>query len=220
VVRGLMDQKGIRKATLVGNSMGGQTAALFALRYPERVDKLVLVDAAGLHRAPFGIRLLTRHTNRVADAIARRAQRRAKGKTPEELYPVLKAEFFNPEKRRGPAVFADAKSANAAAMLDGYAHYYANLVKTEQFPWHVKAALRSMRSIVRTGLAGQVHAVSAPTLIIWGERDELVPVKFAELFHQGIPGSKLVWIKAAGHVPMLEQPEEFNRALAEFLAGG
>jgi len=219
VVKGLMDQKGIARAAVIGNSMGGETALFFAIHYPDRVDKLVLVDAAGLIRPQFFGRLIADHTNKVGDLIVHRVQRRTKNKPASEIYPVLKDKVLNPERRRRVSIAFDLKNPNVLEMNDGYALYYASLVKTREFEWHVKGALRSFRSIARTDLIGQVGAVRAPTLIIWGDQDQLIPPKFAEIFRKAIAGSRLVWIKDAGHIPMIEKPAEFNQALNEFLSG-
>lgn len=219
VVKGLMDQKGIATATLVGNSMGGQVAAYFALSYPERVDKLVLVDSAGLARPPFLVRLALRHTNRVAEALVRRAQRQTRGKSPAEIYDLLRQTIFNPERQPRVPLAADMKNSNVQALVDNYARYYAGLVKTREFEWHLKAGLRAARSIARTNLERQVGAIRAPTLIVWGEADRLIPRQFGVYFHKAIVGSHLALLKEAGHIPQVEKPEEFNRVLADFLAG-
>jgi pimeloyl-ACP methyl ester carboxylesterase len=63
----------------------------------------------------------------------------------------------------------------------------------------------------------KLAAIHTPTLIIWGRNDELIPLAKGEQFHQGIAGSKLAVIDQCGHVPELEKPAEFDRALTEFL---
>lgn len=63
----------------------------------------------------------------------------------------------------------------------------------------------------------KLASVHVPTLIVWGRNDELIPLAKGEQFHHGIPGSKMAVIDQCGHVPELERPEEFDRALMEFL---
>jgi triacylglycerol lipase len=63
----------------------------------------------------------------------------------------------------------------------------------------------------------KLSSVHAPTLVVWGANDALLPLTMGERFHAGIDGSKLVAIKECGHIPQLEKPEEFNRALLDFL---
>jgi len=62
-----------------------------------------------------------------------------------------------------------------------------------------------------------IHDVQLPTWIIVGEDDQLTPVKFARFLHEAVNGSHLAVIPQAGHLVMMEKPEEFNRLLAEFL---
>jgi len=219
VVKGLMDQKGLRKATLVGNSMGGEVAALVALRYPDNVDKLVLVDSAGLMQTPLPMRLAAWHTNRIADWIVHRVQKRAQGQDSSQIYSALHERIFNPKRLRQRQVAFDLKNPNVVETMDSTCRYYSTLIKNREFEWHVKDALRAFRSLTDTSLEHLLGAVKAPTLIVWGDHDQLIPPKFAELFHHGIAGSRVVLIKDAGHIPMIEKPEEFNKALGDFLAG-
>ncbi len=219
VVKGLMDQKGMPKATLVGNSMGGEVAALFAIRYPDRVDKLVLVDSAGLMRAPFFARLASRHTNKIADWIVRKVQKKFKNQQIPDVYFALHERLFNPKRPHRAQIAFDMKNPNVAETLDFFCLQYSTLMKTREFEWHVKDALRAFRSLLKTHLEHQLVAIKAPTLIVWGDQDQLIPPKFAELFHKGIAGSKMVLIKDTGHVPMIEKPDQFNKALGDFLGG-
>jgi pimeloyl-ACP methyl ester carboxylesterase len=62
--------------------------------------------------------------------------------------------------------------------------------------------------------AGSVHA---PTLVLWGRDDALIPLATAERFQKAIPGAKLVVFDQCGHIPQIEKPQEFNKALLEFL---
>ncbi len=62
---------------------------------------------------------------------------------------------------------------------------------------------------------GKVHA---PTLIIWGHDDALIPLPFAEKLNQGIAGSQLVVLDGAGHIPMVGKPQEFNETVRKFLS--
>ena len=67
------------------------------------------------------------------------------------------------------------------------------------------------------GLRKRIHRIAAPTLLIWGESDKIVPPSYGGLFQDRIAGSRLVTIPDAGHYPMLERPEPFIAALQEFL---
>ncbi len=63
----------------------------------------------------------------------------------------------------------------------------------------------------------KLSSVHTPTLVVWGANDALLPLSMGERFHAGISGSRLVAIRECGHIPQLEKPEEFNRALLDFL---
>lgn len=66
-------------------------------------------------------------------------------------------------------------------------------------------------------LTAKLACISAPTLVLWGEQDTIVPLKLGEKLNASLPDSQLVVIKGAGHVPMWEKPEPFNRAVLDFL---
>lgn len=65
----------------------------------------------------------------------------------------------------------------------------------------------------------KLQAIHVPTLVVWGRNDELIPVDDARKFGRGIRGARIVVVEQSGHVPQIEKPEEFNRALLEFLGG-
>jgi pimeloyl-ACP methyl ester carboxylesterase len=66
-------------------------------------------------------------------------------------------------------------------------------------------------------VTNEVNQISLPTIIIVGREDRLTPVKYSEFLHNAIPGSRLEVVPSAGHLVMMEQPEAFNRILADFL---
>lgn len=65
----------------------------------------------------------------------------------------------------------------------------------------------------------KLKAIHAPTLVVWGRNDELISVDDARKFGNGIPGARVVVVEQCGHVPQIEKPAEFNRAVLEFLGG-
>src|SRR5205085_2670509 len=69
-------------------------------------------------------------------------------------------------------------------------------------------------------LRQRLRRIKSPTLIVWGNSDGLVPLRFGHAFQEGIAGSKLLVMDKCGHVPPIEKPEEFVRAAAEFLHSG
>jgi pimeloyl-ACP methyl ester carboxylesterase len=76
---------------------------------------------------------------------------------------------------------------------------------------------RAVTALMLADLRPKLAQIRTPTLVIWGERDALVPLAFAQQLAQYLRYEELVVIKGAGHVPMWDRPQEFNRALMEFL---
>jgi pimeloyl-ACP methyl ester carboxylesterase len=97
---------------------------------------------------------------------------------------------------------------------------YASLAESE----NRQAFARTLRAVIDPG--GQTVsamdrlylASPIPTLIIWGDRDDIIPVSHAHAAHHAIPGSQLVVIEGAGHFPQVEAPEQFVNALVDFIS--
>lgn len=77
--------------------------------------------------------------------------------------------------------------------------------------------LATAKSAVRHNLGDKLHAIKAPTLLLWGKNDKVTPPFVGEKFHELIENSKLVFVEECGHAPMMERPDEFNKHLAAFL---
>ena len=83
--------------------------------------------------------------------------------------------------------------------------------------------MHTLRSVIdargqRVSAADRLHlAAEIPTLIMWGERDRIIPVAHARTAHEAIPGGRLEIFSESGHFPQVEQPELFARTLAGFL---
>jgi len=188
---------GIQCPVVVGNSMGGFVGAEMALAFPTRVERLVLVSAAGLsteylQREPVlalarAWAAATAVTGVRSDAVVRRQRlRRVAMQTvvryPERLSAPLTYELVQGAGKQGfvPAL---------AALLD-----------------------YSFRD--RLGL------IEMPVLVVWGRNDMMVPVGDARRFQDLIgPNAHKVIFDDTGHLPMLERPSRFNRLLTAFMAG-
>lgn len=81
----------------------------------------------------------------------------------------------------------------------------------------VVPVLLTGRELMKTNLEHKLTAIQAPTLIIWGEHDTIVPLALGQRLHQQLVDSRFVVIRGAVHVPMWEKPDEFNRIVLEFL---
>lgn len=197
VVDGLCDALGIDAATVVGNSMGGFIGAELALSLPTRVDRLVLVSAAGLSienqaREPLlgAARLLSanaRYFIERRDLVVRRPRlRRA----------ALQTVIRYPEKLSTPLTWE---------LLTGVGK-----------PGYVDALDALMSYSFRERLA----EISMPVLIVWGRNDMLVPVEDAHRFEELIgDNARRVVFDDTGHAPMIERPTRFNELLRSFVAG-
>jgi pimeloyl-ACP methyl ester carboxylesterase len=179
----LMNKLAISKATLVGNSMGGWVAADFAIKHPAAVDRLVLVDAAGL---------ITRSVTR------------------EQLA------FLN------PATLDDARTcltrvfANKAFVNDMTVQMFFTDRMRAGDQYTIE---RLIDSVIRRedNLNDRLGGIKAPTIVIWGRGDELLPVADGEAMAKQIPGAQKVIIDNCGHAPQIECPQPFQAALVKFL---
>jgi pimeloyl-ACP methyl ester carboxylesterase len=161
-----MDRLGVHRASVIGHSMGGLIAAGLAAEHPDRVDRLILVDAAFLSLDRAAARSLS------APAVTLRW-------TAPSLLPVLISDGL----RSGPGRLTD-------------------------------AALQ----LVRADWGTKLPRIEAPTLVIWGEHDEICPLTIGRRIVASIPSSRLVVIEGAAHNPMWERSVEFDREVLDFLA--
>jgi pimeloyl-ACP methyl ester carboxylesterase len=197
---GFLDGIGVARASLVGNSMGGHIAMATALAAPDRVDKLVLVDPAGVH--PFPAWMLRGAA--LAFGLAATANRLTR--PPRVPRPFVQALFT--------AVFPTRPDLAAR-----YADAYARAIASPEYALHVRSAVRAARGVTRRPLHRRLHALRAPTLIMWGGQDWLLPVTAARLLHRLIPHARLVIYSQSGHCPMVDQPDRWNRDVLAFLDG-
>lgn len=173
---------------LAGASMGGATAIDFALTYPEAVEKLVLIDSAGLAKPP------------------------AIGKF---MFPPL--DYFATEFLRNPKVRQNiSRSAyfdKSFASLDAQDCAALHL----KCPNWDKSLIAFTKSGGYGSFSQQISTLQQPTLILWGRQDKILGTKDAAKFAQAIPDSKLVWIENCGHVPHLEKAQATASAIIEFI---
>jgi len=83
--------------------------------------------------------------------------------------------------------------------------------------WAMGATSKFIWPIPDKGLKKRIHRVTAPTLVIWGKEDRLVPVVYADEFTRRIPGARLQTVDGAGHAPQVEHPERVARMVREFI---
>ena len=165
-----MEATGLGTVHLVGHSMGGQISVHLAARYPRRIARLVLVDAAGIPR-PRTTRTLLRFAL--------------------ELTPLWR--WGDP--RFLPTIVRDTWAAGG------------------------RTVSRALRHIVGDDVRPLLGRIEAPTLIVWGERDSLIPLVDARTFREAIPRAELAVLRGAAHNPMVDRPRDFDRLVLRFLGG-
>lgn len=193
LVIGLMDTLGIEKAILVGNSAGGTISMLTALKYPERIESLILVDPAVYAGggAPAWIRPLlgTPQMRHLGLLFARQIQ--AQG------VEFIKTAWHDPSKI-------------PQSTFDGY-----------QKPLQVgnwdKALWELTLSSRESGLAERVSEFNLPILVVTGDDDRIVPTEQSLRLAEEIPNADLAVISQCGHLPHEECPDEFMQAVQDFL---
>lgn len=194
IVIGLIDELGVEKAILVGNSAGGTVSMQVALQYPERVEALILVDAAVYAGggAPSWSRpiLKTPQMNHVGPLIARQLQ--AQG------VQFIKTAWHDPSK-----ITQD--------IFEGYQ-------KPLQIENWDKALWQLTVASEESGLVERLTEITIPTLVITGDDDRIVPTEQSLRLADELPNAELKVIAQSGHLPHEEKPVEFMQAVTEFLS--
>lgn len=188
----LMDQLKVPRFAIAGNSLGGEIAWRTALKAPQRVTRLILVDAIG--PAPSGKAL-------PLGALAARV-------------PLLDGLFASMLPR--PLVVASLRQVygDPAKVSAELVDRYYELLLREGNRHALVQRLKQMRG---GGDAPQLQQLKLPTLILWGGRDRLIPPSIARRFEQDIAGSELVVFADLGHVPQEEDPMRTAAAVQDFL---
>ena len=190
---GLLDQLQVEKAILIGNSAGGSISMLAALRHPERVQALVLVDAAVyVGGPPSWLRPLLRFP-----------QLRRLGPLLVRLLPrfgdrLLRSAWHDPEKITPEVIEGYRKPLQAA--------------NWDRALWESNLASEPLR------LEEQLDRFRMPTLVITGDDDRWVPTEQSIRLASELPNAKLVVVPNCGHLPQEECPDAFLEAVTAFLA--
>ena len=182
------------KFAVAGNSMGGGAAWQLAVRHPQRIDALILVDAAGfandkppsdvplafkILRYPIGRAVLSKIDNRPL------------------IENGLKTDVFD-------------KSLITRALVDRFAEF-------QRAPGHRAILMSIDMGAPARPTADLVSTITVPTLILWGENDPLIEPAAAKKFAAAIPGAKLITYAKVGHLPQIEIPQRSAADAADFL---
>lgn len=188
----VLDKLHISTGVLVGNSLGGYIAWATGVLHPTRVSKLVLVDASGYPYAAKSVPL--------AFKLAQ--------------MPVIKHVIKNVLPRGLVQGSLENVYGNPELVTDDLVDRYFDLATREG---NRAALAQRFKQTVPGPLVQRLGEINIPTLIIWGEKDNLIPLVFAERFHGDIQNSQLVTFKHLGHVPHEEGPIETVTALKTFI---
>jgi pimeloyl-ACP methyl ester carboxylesterase len=199
-LRDLLAVLDVQSATVVGHSFGGGVAMQLAYQHPELCDRLVLVASGGLGReVSWLLRLVTLPA---AEHVM------------PFVFPRMVADRGDDLGRLFGRV--GIKLPRIAEMWRSYS----SLAGAEDR----KAFVRTIRGVIEPGgqtvsaLDRLYLASHLPTLIVWGDRDGIIPIDHAYAAHDAIPGSRLVLLEGVGHFPHVEAPERFAEVLVDFLA--
>jgi pimeloyl-ACP methyl ester carboxylesterase len=186
--RFIREQK-VAPADVIGFSLGGWIAAEMAVANSTQLHKMILVGAAGL-RPPRG-EIMDMYTVTARRFLGRNVHDPAH--TPE----------FGTLYGSGPEMTAQQGAAQWEAWEDARA-------ATARIAWKPYMFTQSMPHLL-SNVAG------LPTLLIWGKQDDVMPLSAGQLYHEKIAGSRLLTFEGCGHMPMIEKPAEFIRAVEDFL---
>ena len=192
VVVGVLDQLQIDQAFLVGNSMGGSVALRVAIDFPERVRGLVPI-AAGTPR----------DEDEPLNAINLLRMRFVGELCIHTMGPWIFERVWN-------SMLTEGREVSEREIDEMY-----GLLNT---PGARRAALNQIREIRSNPVGWEAtRRIGNPTLLIWGRRDEGVPLRYGERLNDHIPNSRMVIIEDTGHLPQWETPEEVTRLLGAFV---
>jgi pimeloyl-ACP methyl ester carboxylesterase len=187
----LIEQLGVARASIAGNSMGGRVAWVYTHAHPERVERLVLVDASGY---PNPSTLTPPPSNAVMRWLSR---------------------YGNPKRRIRSGFIRAVGESDEALITDARLDRWTAYVRREG----TRDAHRK-RAEQGTGVASgqdRIATIQTPTLILWGDQDALIPVEHARYFARDLPNNRLIIYEGVDHMPQLEIPERSANDVRAFL---
>ncbi|TYB85866.1 MAG: alpha/beta hydrolase [Kosmotoga sp.] len=177
----------IYKFNVLGHSMGGEVALNLVLTHPESVSKLILIDSGGY---------------------LQNERRLPSNEFIGSLY--LRTVFQNYLLQRSifKLAFYDREVVQISGFKPAYSMVY-NIPSKTLYKFNSDDDSGSITEKIKT--------IKTPTLIMWGDKDQLIDVKYAKIFNEDLLDSQLVIIKDSGHIPHIEKPNETLKAIYEFL---
>jgi pimeloyl-ACP methyl ester carboxylesterase len=199
---GALDALGVQRAIFLGHSFGARAVAEAALRWPERVAGMILVSAAlALDAMP--------HRRSIVDYVLawsppRKLIAAATLSNPLFTKTMLKMFVANPESVTPYWVGVYQRPLNVRGTYSATADWLPEL-------------LDEPNNDNLSSHSASIAALTAPTLVLWGEKDSVTPLPQGEFIAQSIPGARLVVLPRVGHLPPIEAQKAFNDAILDFL---
>jgi pimeloyl-ACP methyl ester carboxylesterase len=196
-LRDFMDALGIKRATLIGNSMGGGIAWAMAGLFPERVERLILINCVPPN---------------VLDQVRNDSFRMLVSIKDIPLLPYLV--FIGRSRKSIKWILQECVSDIKLITPEILDRQY-QLSKIKGTTWVLYSTFKNAKDAPK--LKDLLFRIDSPTLLIWGERDLIFPASVGEELHQMIRGSRIKMIEKGAHIPMWENAEEVNEAILSFL---
>jgi pimeloyl-ACP methyl ester carboxylesterase len=190
IIEALMDRLGLKTATIIGNSLGGKLAWMFAAAHQERTARLVLISPDGFASPGFDY-----------------------DKKPDVPLMVRLLPYVLPRpllRMSLEPAYADPKKLTEATVTR-----YRDMMLA---PGDRTAMIARMRQVMLHDPIPTLQSIKAPTLLLWGEQDGMIPFDNAADYLRALPHATLVRLPKLGHVPFEEAPEESLKPLLAFLA--
>jgi pimeloyl-ACP methyl ester carboxylesterase len=195
-VDGFLEALGVERVAVVGNSMGGFVSSELTIQFPQRVERLVLVSAAGISNASF-YRAPALTIGRVASALTAvtAARHRSLAARPITRHLAIALVARHPSRLKADLVWEGLmKGAGKESFQD------------------------ALRANLEYDFRDRIPDIEVPTLVVWGEKDSVISVQDADEFERLIDDARKVVMEDTGHVPMIERPSAFNDLLMKFLS--
>lgn len=200
-IRDLLTAMGVERATIVGHSLGGGVAMQFFYQFPARVERLVLISSGGLgHEVSPMLRTAT--LPGMSGVLSLAAHPRLLG-----------------------ALWDSGSRLRALGVRNGaYVQAVARALRPLERPQAREAFLQTLRAVIdvrgqRVSATDRLYLLeSMPTMIVWGEKDNTIPLRHGREAHEAIPHSRFSTLPGVAHFPHLEDPKALAGVLREFLA--